>query len=604
MKNIIWGFLLFLLAVSLPAQETDLYERGKELYRDARYSEAREALETFRARDPQDVKADDALWYLGRVYRELGLTDEAIAAFKTVMADEGSNRRTEALYDLSRTWDMLDREELVLEYAGMLLDSDPADSYINRTIPVVLKSYYLVGLRTRTDRFGAAAREIWLEGLAFSRDVFAAELDEKTRGDILEYRVKYEVKLAETSSTDRERQAALTRAEANLAEYLSTVQDQPETAEKLKADLADARTDRGSFDYSLYAGGGYNGLLDGAGVLTELKLSGALPLGYLTFLEWKLKYQHDPFTRKTFNFPAAETGDERMISSSDDLSATLGLEWGSKYFFRQNLSLTGDLRMAEDAGDDSQGVSLDYDFDLISGNRARIGMDNSLSFSCYPDYVNGSNTIDNYKLAVSPYYRLFLEKESYLKFDYEFYWKSYLDAHYDTASGGTDPDNRQYLSNALSLEWGRDFKSGISTSAGVSTEFLKSLNYDLLVSGNPADRFITDYYDYLENGAYADIAYRNKLLRTQLDGRLAVRNYLNYEARDNTRTFIDEKRLDTSVDLGWKNRLILMDDDQRGRLSLVLDLYLDKALSNHTYEATYATNYTDWGVLIGLEWED
>jgi hypothetical protein len=593
-----------MLAASLPAQETDLYERGKELYRDSRYLEAQEVLERFHAREPQNIKADDALWYLGRVYRELGLTDKAITAFKTVMADESSNRRTESLYDLSRTWDLLDKEELVLEYADMLVGGDPGDTYINRTIPIVLKSYYVVGLRTRTDRFGAAAREIWLEGLGFSRNVFSAELDEKTRGDILEYRVKYEIKLAETSRTEPERQAALAQADKHLAEYLGSVQDQPETAAKLEADLADARLNRGSFDYSFYAGGGYDSLQGGAGFLTELKLSGGLPIGYLTFLEWRLDYQHDPFTRKTFNFPVDETGDERMISTSDDISATLGLEWGSKYYFRQNLSLTGDLRIAEDTGDDSQGVSLNYDFDLISGDNVRIGMDNSLSFSRYPDYVNGSNTIDNYKIGVSPYYLLFLAKESYLEFDYKFYWKSYLDAHYDTASGGTDPDNRQYLSNALSVEWGRDFKSGISTSAGVGIEFLKSLNYDLLVSGNPANRFIADYYDYLENGVHADISYGNKQIRTKLDGKLAVRSYFNYEARDDTQTFIDEKRLDTSIDLGWKNRLILMDDKQWGRLSLALDLYLDQAVSNHTYETTYATNYTDWGVLIGLEWED
>ena len=604
MRKLLYSTLISLALFTLYSQDTNLYEKGRTEYRSGAYADAAATLEAFRAAEPGSNKVDDALWYLGRVYRALGRITEAVAAFETVIADEGSNRATEALYDLMRLFDGEDREAEAIGFTREILAGDPTDEEVNKALKILLKSYFLHGLRTRGDGLGREAIGLWRDGIAVTDEALGDGRPDTVQAEILGYRIKFEIRLAQTVGDPVERGAAIEGAQAALLMLEGIAASDPEERAEFATDIAAVVTDDGDFDYSLFTAAGYNGLLAEAGVLAELDLAGSIPIGFLTFLEWDIGYQHDPFSLKTFNFPADETGDERMIRTTNEFSGGLALSWGSKYLFRQKFGLNGTVRLAEDDGDYHYGGDLEYDFDYSLNNAAVIGLDSSLALSIYPDYANDTRKIDNYKLTLSPYYRRILGNDHYLEFDYAVYWKNYLDARYDTAAGGIDPDNRSYLSNALAVEWGRDFTGGISLALGGESEYLKSFNYDLIVPGVPADRFIEDYYDYVRNTLSVEIVYRDDLIRSSLDGSAGLRTFLNYEARDENQVFMNEKRIDTSFDIFWENRLVLMEDEIWGRLSFAFDAYLNRAISNHGYEAFYEVDYTDWGVMIGFEWED
>jgi hypothetical protein len=91
---------------------------------------------------------------------------------------------------------------------------------------------------------------------------------------------------------------------------------------------------------------------------------------------------------------------------------------------------------------------------------------------------------------------------------------------------------------------------------------------------------------------------------TELEVEFGLRNFLNYEARNSDRDFTGEKRVDTNIAVSSESEYEIFDRDDWGKLSAVLELVWEQRQSNHTYETTYVTNYSNWHAVLGLEWKD
>ncbi len=604
MRKILYSILVAILALPLFSQQSDLYRTGQEQYRNSEYEQARLTFEQFRNEQALSVKDDDALWYLGRIYWKLDLFTESENAFLSVLKDEKSNRRTEALSDLLRLYDHLDREAEIPATAVPLIFTLKPDNYFNRAVQVLMKGYLLSGVRARAGGFGIVAETVWASGIETADKLLKIELDGETVETLLEYRVKFAVRLAGLGKSPGNVQARIGEARNYLDELKAAFPDSFEAMAVLEQDILAVSDKPSDFNYSYIAAGGYNTYESMPGWLLDLKLSGSLPLGNLLSFDWSGRYSRDPFSFKTFNFPADETGDSRLVQKENRVSASAGIRWGARYYTEQSLSLEGDLSLAEDSGDTFYKGKIRHKLDVNIGSKTRIGADSYVSLVVYPDYINAGNTIDYTKVNFSPYFYYQLSPDSWLNLDYTVFWKYYLDAHFDTVSGGTDPDTRQYLSNALNLELGREFLPGFDASLAAGLEYLKTFNYDYLVSGIPADQFVADYFDYVSYQFKADTSLKKGPLRSGLSANLDLRYFINYPARDELQVFTGETRRDTSFKASWDNLFVLMDSDTAGRFSLLFDLSYRQSVSNHTYEDYYATNYSYWGMSVGIKWED
>jgi tetratricopeptide (TPR) repeat protein len=85
------------------ADEQSLFYQALEQYRSDNFEQALRLFEELRQLAPEDSRADDALWYIGRSLNGLGRMAEAIRSFQEVISlPQRSNRYTEAVTDLAR----------------------------------------------------------------------------------------------------------------------------------------------------------------------------------------------------------------------------------------------------------------------------------------------------------------------------------------------------------------------------------------------------------------------------------------------------------------------------------------------------------------------
>ena len=97
--------ILLILAVLVPLfseEGSSLYDSGLEKYKQKQNEESLKEFKEFREQNPGHKRADDALWYMGRLYERLGRDSEAESTFREVLTLHDSNRLAEAAYDLSQ----------------------------------------------------------------------------------------------------------------------------------------------------------------------------------------------------------------------------------------------------------------------------------------------------------------------------------------------------------------------------------------------------------------------------------------------------------------------------------------------------------------------
>jgi len=88
------------------ADKSTLYNLALELYKSGRYEESINKFRSFTVRFPNDTLADNALYWMGECYLNLGDLNKAIEAFKSVIDNyPQENKVPDAMYKLGVTLD-------------------------------------------------------------------------------------------------------------------------------------------------------------------------------------------------------------------------------------------------------------------------------------------------------------------------------------------------------------------------------------------------------------------------------------------------------------------------------------------------------------------
>ena len=607
MKKLIVLIIFFLCLFSLSAEEaSDDYTKGKNFYRADENQASIDAFEKFRASSPDDRRADDALWYLGRLYQRIGESDIAENVFRNVLADEESNRRTEAFYDLVKLLDKLDREDEVIILVPLIYPEFADDSYAVKALPTVLKSYSLVGSRYRRAGLGAYTQELWTEAFKLILLYDELELDEDKAEIPAREKVKFLVKLASLSPNKEEFEELSAAGKTALSEYSDRYPESEETEELLSL-IEGLYEPYSDLDINVSVLADYNGMLTKPGIYAEAGIGGDHDLRRNLRLAWDIDYRHNAFDFKTFNFSALKTGDERYFESTDKISGGLSLDVGSKYFLMNSLVVDADLSLAEDQGDFNYGGSFAWDISKSLGRSGIISLDNDISLSIYPDYQNAGREISNIKISAAPSYSHIINTDLSFGIGYGFDYKYYLNAHYDTIDKQIDPDTRRYFIHEASAGLKAAPFKWFELELEYNFTYLDSVNYDLWLYGTPADLFVEDFYDYYKNSVELDLEVDVAFYSGDFTIGYSLRNFINYPARNAAKAFTGELRNDSEIFINMENRFEVFKSDggpgRIGKLSLALDGFLERQISNHRYEVSYLTDYLNWGVSIGAEWK-
>lgn len=582
----------------------ELYTSAQEFYRDGPNELAIERFTEFIAKYPNSNKVDDSKWYLGRLNKRIGNIKAAEEYFREVLATTGSNRNTEAFYDLGKILDNDDREDEILLLTADIYPDFASDSYALRSLETVFKSYYLVGLRYKTKKLGAIARNYWIQGLELADSYDTAQLDSEYAEVIERRRILFLLYLADISPDEVVFNNYINLAETGITKYESDYSAMTDNILGFNNKLEDVKTAKRKFNYNLKLAGLYNGMVTKPGFFADLNIGLGKELNRNIYLKWGAGYTHNSFDFKTFNFDPGKTGEEQYFEWTEKISTDISLLFGSKYFFSQTWKLNADITFAEDQGDYNYGTDLYWDLAWSLPNKGILNLNNTVSLSFFPDYTNAGRELNNINLQTNPAYTFVFTPDVNFTLGYLLGYKYYFNAHYDTLAGGADPDSRSYLTNEAQAYLEFSPVKPLTFGLGYNFTFLKSFNYDLLVYGNPANQFVEDYFDYLLHKIELGIGLKSGRYSGDLSVGVGIRNFLNYPARDNTKTFIDEFRKDINVTGSINNSFELIDNKKFGKLSLILDAIVDYSLSNHEYETTYKTNYLNWQILLGVEWKD
>ena len=447
MKYIFAVLVLILSTLHLLSQENEqLYLKGQELYRIPDNEGAGEAFLLFLSANPNSRKADDAMWYLGRISNRMNDPVRAEYYFREVLATENSNRLSEAFSDLARILDKQDREEELIELLPFVIPDELTDKYTIKTLPLILKSYYLVGLRYRRARLGNYTEELWNSALELIALYEKETLSNQTQEILSENKARYLIRLADLSPAGIRNQDYYSRAGLALDEFTTGFPDARDKISSLKQEY-DALTlpDR-DFDYKLEVSSVYNGLANRFGLNLDSRISGGKEIMPDNFLEWKFGYSYDQLKFKTFNFNPVKSGNDRYFEWSHRIAGRLSLESGSKYFAMHTFSVGTDVSPAEDPGSMNYGFDAQWDWFRSFGSVGTFSLDNTIAANLFPDYLNAGRELNNIRISTVPEYTFVFSPIAELSVGYGFDYKYYLNAHFDTASTvGGDPGNRQYF---------------------------------------------------------------------------------------------------------------------------------------------------------------
>ncbi|MDA3851027.1 MAG: hypothetical protein PF447_07110 [Spirochaetaceae bacterium] len=230
--------------------------------------------------------------------------------------------------------------------------------------------------------------------------------------------------------------------------------------------------------------------------------------------------------------------------------------------------------------------------------------DNSVSVSIYPDYTNAGRELNSFVISTAPEYTLYIMDNSQLSLGYALDYKYYLNAQFETPTGGIDSNNRFYLIHDLNLNFETTPIKPLTLGMDYQFRYHDSYHYNLTLFGYPSNQYVEDFFDYIRNeiSIYTGLSLGNYDLDIQ--GTWSLRDFQNYPARDSTKTFIDQLRSDTAISVKIENSYELLDNPQFGKLSIFLNGMWEQEVSNHSYEVSYLTNYENYTLSLGLQWKD
>ncbi len=619
LHGLIFSALLAAGAAAFAQQDPQaLYDGALQEFRAGSYEQAVRLFDQFRSAAPADAKADDALWYIGRALAGLGRTAEAARRFEQVRAlGPQGNRYVEATTELAQMRLAAGDPAAAVALLEPLKKAQDLDIEDRRALRLLAAARLELGRADWEAHRDEQARARFTEGAAELEFLVREPLRERELLGLLEELAGAEAKLMEAAS-DQQTQEAFRRAALEALDRalsLNPSESKRKKLQKLRDGIAAPQ------------GARLQGRIDGLGgaaraaierpSASSLWVPGAqasAQLDYVMHLGWQEQLTlgaaiaHDDFSLRTFNFAGSETDAGRILQRLEDIEAVLSWETGSSRRLRSLLELSGGYRLAEDPELSSFDLKAAEKLDWRAGAAWKLELDGKLAYSAYPGYSTGSGReLDHVLAGIKPQATWYLSPDFSLGLGYGFRFKQYLDARYDTLAGPlTATQNKQYFTHTGELTLratpGKVFHSTLT----YSLSYNETRNYDVLltVTGNP---FVRGYYDFLENALDLGLRCRwSPDLRTQLDVKAALQNFLNYPAQNATGTDLTgEKRrdLNLSLDAELSYRLWKKQRNRFGDLSALVRLAYEQNISNTYQESSIQTNYAVLSVTAGLSLE-
>jgi len=610
-----FGIVLALVVLLVPvagAQSAGdrVWDAAMAAYRADQLDPAAKLFQGFRAGFPDDPKADDALWFIGRIHVKAGRLDEAERAFQDLLdLPFRSNRYTEAAYDLAKVRASRGRADDAIA----LLDSVKRTKNLASEDRRVLR--LLAGLEAdRAASWRKAYRDAdadagWQRAIALYEQLIADPADDQNFGDDLAAlgSVWGDVASAapDRASHETARQKALDALRRALPMTAGTAHET-----RLKAQVA--RIERGETTRvtgTVEAYGGASPVSIPAstytpwGAVASADLALVLPVGWNQELLVGLAAGWDSFSLSTSNFTSAEqaAGAVRIVEWTGDLGASVAWHAGSRHGLHSELELAGTWSPAEDLGNDSYGLAANERLDWRAGPAWKLSLDLGLSWDAWPhDLAAMTKQLDRWETSLNPKATWYPAADLAVDAGYRFTFRQYLDAVYPP-----DTLSKQYLVHEadLSLRWNPG--SVVRLSLDYALTYNDSRRYTVTVYG-PGALVVSDYYDYLEHALdlKADLRWSPDL-RTAVAAGVSRQTFATYPARDGTKTFTGETRTDWHVNADAEAAWRFWARKANGFADLwaVASASWDTNVSNNRWEDSIQTNYTKVEAYAGVRVE-
>lgn len=601
MKKLILITILLFSAVLIPVyslEGTALYESAIENYKSKQNEIALEQFLEFRNKNPENRKADDALWYIGRLSEKLNRIGDAETAFREVLEIKGSNRLAEAAYDLSQILYSRKNYLEVIELLTPLMELEEPDSYEVRSLEILGDSFYNHARSERSDFRDESAAVYFINAAEVYEFLLGFLEEEKDRLDTL-YSLGKSYRWLAALGINHDYFDKYYEMSINALRESGTPR-----ALSLLMKLEKSREN--NYEVFVSTLGGFNNITSSPGFDLTADAEFMMPLGYNLEIDGGLKYSFDDFSFKTFNFDNSKTGDLRLIQSKSTISADISLVTGNSRNYENTIRLDADYVIAEDFGDTNYGLKISEDGLLRIDDKWQTGWDSEFAWKVFPDYMIGGHKIDSIQGDISPFLQWYFSDNSDVTLTYGLNIKQYLEAKYDTAVMGVDSiKDRQYITNSIKLDFDGKIGSKIDTGLYYELLYLESNNYDEWITDNSGtDKYMEDYNDYLQHTVKgsADIQWLDRL-RTDFDGSVEIRNYTNYVARDSAGDFFAGDTLRSDLTLAFDAELgfIIWSNPSGAEAELIGQFWWDKSISNMDYEVSFDTNSDFFGGLLGVE---
>jgi hypothetical protein len=601
---------LVLLAASVAGAQSAgdrAWDAAMVQYKADQLDSALKLFEAFRVDFPDDPKADDALWFIGRIYVKVGKPTEAEGAFQQLLKlPFRSNRYTEATYDLAR----------VRVSQGMTEDAIALLESVKRTKSLSSEDRRVLRLlaELEADRAGAWRRAYrdadaaagWQRAIAIYDQLVAEPADDQNLGDDLAALGSVWEDVAAAAPDRASHEAARAMTLDALGRSLPLAAGTPHEA-RLRAQVA--RVERGEtarLSGTVEAFGGAAPVSVPAssytqwGALASMDLALVLPVGWNQELLFGLSAGWDSFSLTTSNFTAAEAaaGAVRIVQQTGDLGASLAWHAGSRHGLHSELDVGASWSPAEDLGNTSYGLSADERLDWRLAPAWKLGLDLGVGWEAWPDDLLAmTKQLDRWEASLNPKATWYPAPDLAVDAGYQFTFRQYLDAVY-----APDTLSKQYLVHEadVGLRWTPG--SVVRLSLDYALTYNDSRRYTVTVFG-PGAVVVPDYYDYVEHAVdlKADLRWSTDL-RTVVRAGASRQGFTSYPARDATKTFTGATRTDWHVNADAEAAWRFWPRTANGFADLwaVASASWQTNVSNNSWEDTIQTNYTKVEAYAGV----
>ncbi len=602
---LVLSLILLLIPFNISAVDRQDYNNALERYNNKENTEAIVLFERFIDENPESVKTDDAYWYAGRLYLRLGEDEKAILSFRQVLLNEESNRFEESAYDLGKIYYYRKEYSETLKLLSFIDGIDILNSYHIKGLELKSRALYRLAYRKKVEYRDVRALDLFEQSLSGYIKLEGLIDDDKDLSELRYAMAKIYNYLSDLtyskSAYDEFLEKSLYYAQLSLA-FLSD--KDKERAEKLISEIEEKGEIR--FSGKIVAYGGLDNLSAntfGGDVYTKGTLE--FPIAGRNSLKFDGAYHFHSFDFVASNLESlTKPGDTRLVQYSNVIGTDLTLISGTRRHIYNKANLFGDFQFAEDTRDNYISAGLSDSGSIRFNKSWRFLWDSEFEWRTYPNYLIAGRKLDYIKGGIEPQLRLYALDWLNVSLIYGLDIKQYLESKYHIdVTAVLSSEDRLNLYNSAEVLFNFSVGKYYNPKLSYKFNYLKTYNYDYVVTESSGDDFVEGYYDNISHTFSLDNRFRiGERLEINLDGSLSFTNFINYIARDSTDTYLvnNELRNDITIHLDLEISYLILTSPKGTEVEALLSSWWDYKTSNMTYNTTFDTNYSFAGAMIGV----